>query len=94
MANVPKGTVLRNANDIIPEKDIFTSHGGSYAAFSDWFRWALLYTKGNFYSDMDVVCIKPFEFDTELVYGFQNQEESKCVVLLLVSLQNMNCPLY
>ncbi len=81
VANVPKGTILRNANDIIPEKDIFTYYNGSYAGFADWFRWALLYAQGNFYVDMDVVCIKPFEFNTKLVYGFQ-EERTICSAVL------------
>ena len=64
--------VLMDANQIIPEKDIFTAHGGSYAIFSDWFRWSLLYEKGNFWVDMDVICLKPFVFNEDLVYGFED----------------------
>lgn len=82
VTNCPKETILRNANDIIPEKDIFVDHKkGSYGSFSDWFRWALLYAQGNFYVDMDVVCIKPFEFDTELVYGFEEKNHVGSAVL-------------
>ena len=67
-----------DANKIIPEKDIFTTHGystndGSYAAFSDWFRWRLLYEKGNFWVDMDVICLRPFAFSEDLAYGFQDK---------------------
>ena len=42
-----------------------------YGAFSDWFRWSLLYEKGNFWVDMDVICLKPFVFSEDLVYGFE-----------------------
>ncbi len=65
--------VLMDANQIIPEKDIFIAHGGSYGAFSDWFRWSLLCEKGNFWVDMDVICLRPFVFNEDLVYGFENK---------------------
>ena len=64
--------VLMDANQIIPEKDIFTTHNNSYAIFSDWFRWKLLYEKGNFWVDMDVICLRPFVFNEDLVYGYQD----------------------
>ena len=86
VANVPDAGgggrfVLMDANQIIPEKDIFTTHGGGYAIFSDWFRWSLLYEKGNFWVDMDVICLKPFVFNEDLVYGFQNTD-SVCNAIL------------
>lgn len=67
--SVPDGTVLRDAKEIIPEENIFTYRRGSYAGFADWFRWELLYQSGNFWVDMDVVCLKPFVFDTDTIYG-------------------------
>ena len=45
--NVPNGAVIKDANEIIPESEIFTYCNGSYAGFADWFRWALLCKKGN-----------------------------------------------
>jgi hypothetical protein len=55
---IPEGTVVKDANEIISEKKIFTTIRGSYAHFADWFRWTLLYNNGGIWSDMDVVCIK------------------------------------
>lgn len=81
VANVPNGTILKNANNIIPEKNIFTYGKGSYAIFADWFRWMLLYDKGNFWVDMDVVCLKPFMFDTNIVYGFESNMRAAIGVL-------------
>jgi Glycosyltransferase sugar-binding region containing DXD motif len=37
------------------------------AAFSDIFRYKLLYEKGNFWADLDVVCIRPFDFADPVV---------------------------
>lgn len=69
VAGVPKNVQLKDANQIIPKQDIFTAHDGSYAAFSDWFRWRMLYEKGCFWVDTDVVALKPFEFADDIIFG-------------------------
>lgn len=74
LKNVPEGTILKNANSIIPEADIFQYNGGSYAGFADWFRWKLLFEEGNFWVDTDVVCLKPFDFDTPVVFGLEGKD--------------------
>ena len=74
VANVPAGVVLIDANEILPKKNIFTDFDNSYAIFSDWFRWSLLYDKGNFWVDMDVICLRPFVFSEDLVYGFEDNK--------------------
>ncbi len=74
--NIPKGTILENASDIIPHNEIFSyihtnkyGHGkGSYAGFSDIFRYKLLYEKGGWWTDMDVTCLKPFDFEDDYVF--------------------------
>lgn len=69
IANVPKGTTVKDAGEIIPSKDIFLYSTGTYSVFADWFRWELLYRKGGFWVDMDEICLKPFIFDTDLIFG-------------------------
>lgn len=60
--NVPKGVQLRDANEVLPEKDIFGyANGlakGSFMAFSNLFRMLLLYEKGGVWSDLDMLCLK------------------------------------
>lgn len=76
--NVPEGILLRNANDIIPESSVFkySDKGkidwgkGSYAGFSDIFRYRLLYEYGGWWIDMDVTCLKKFEIEED--YFFRN----------------------
>jgi hypothetical protein len=70
---VPNGTVIKEADSIIPEKDIFLgkrSDGtfGGIDAFSDYFRFVLLYEKGGWWVDMDVVCLLPFDFKEPFVF--------------------------
>lgn len=70
ITGVPAGVSLVDANSVIPERDIFLSHGG-YAHFADWFRWRLLRERGGIWVDMDVVCLRPFEFNDEVVFGYE-----------------------
>ena len=72
--NIPDGTIIKDANDIILEKDIFYAHNNSLGYFSDWFRWELLKKKGGYWVDMDIICLKPFNFSDDYVYGFEDNK--------------------
>jgi hypothetical protein len=65
--DVPPGVEVRDANTIIPRQRVFCYQAGirpgSYAGFSDLFRYKLLYDSGGWWSDLDVVCLKPLDFD-------------------------------
>lgn len=73
---LPSGTILKDANEIFPRKNIFCykysnqfGHGkGSYAGFSDIFRYKLLYLYGGWWTDMDVTCLKPLDIETDYVF--------------------------
>jgi len=68
--HIPPGAILRNANEILPESLIFRyKHNKSLAAFANWFRYKLLHEEGGIWVDLDVVCLKPFQFDRELIFG-------------------------
>lgn len=69
LKGVPDGVIIKDANNIIPKSQIFTYHTGSYAGFADWFRWELLCKCGNFYVDTDMICLKPFNFHDDIVFG-------------------------
>jgi hypothetical protein len=82
---LPKNIILGDANEIIPKEQVFAyknknkyGHGkGSYAGFSDIFRYKLLYEKGGWWVDMDVTCLKPLDFDKQ--YFFRNHHELNVV---------------
>ncbi|WP_066754182.1 capsular polysaccharide synthesis protein [Sphingobacterium populi] len=86
--NIPNGVKLMNANEIIPKQYIFRDFHNSYATFSDWFRIKLLFLKGGWWVDSDMLCIKPFEIESEYVFATEkvmgNFEEivtiSNCVI--------------
>lgn len=76
--NLPDFVKQFNANTIIPEEKVFKydKHSkidwgkGSYAGFSDVFRYKLLYEQGGWWVDMDVTCLKPFKIT--MPYFFRN----------------------
>ena len=41
--NVPENVVIKNANDILPQSDIFSYSNGSVSAFSNLFRFNMIY---------------------------------------------------
>lgn len=68
---LPSEVVLKDANLIIPAKEIFVrkhldpvagvGKGSLGAPFSDLFRYKLLYEIGGWWVDMDVTCLKPLD---------------------------------
>ena len=71
LENVPRvdGLRLMKAEDILPRKAIFRHRSGKVSFFSDHFQWELLRRKGGWYSDMDMVCLRPLDFADEVVFG-------------------------
>jgi hypothetical protein len=76
VTKIPDEVRVRDASEIIPRHDVFKykyknqfGHGkGSYAGFSDIFRYKLLYEHGGWWTDMDVTCLHPLDFDTDYVF--------------------------
>lgn len=72
VGGVPQDVELCDANLIIPKKEVF-KHMGSYAAFADLFRWKLMYNKGGYYVDTDVLCLQRFEFKEDVIVGWEHE---------------------
>lgn len=72
-ADVPNGTVIRDARDILPDSEIFTYKTGYGAGlpsgFANLFRYALLHAQGGWWVDLDVVALRPLSFTAEHVLG-------------------------
>jgi mannosyltransferase OCH1-like enzyme len=78
--NVPVGTILRNANEILSRSKIFQyQHQASYAGFSNFFRYKLLLERGGWWADTDLVCIRPFDFPEPHVFGSEICDEREVV---------------
>jgi glycosyltransferase involved in cell wall biosynthesis len=74
---LPRGVVVRDANEILPSAAVFRKleadkelelGAGSYATFSDLFRAQLLHKLGGIWVDMDVLCLRPFDFAQPYVF--------------------------
>jgi mannosyltransferase OCH1-like enzyme len=68
--NVPVGTVVKDANEILPSSSIFQyKQYPSYAGFANFFRYKLLLERGGWWVDSDTVCLKHFDFSEEHVFA-------------------------
>lgn len=71
LRNVPDGVVLKDANEILPESSIYRSRDGRLSSFSNFFRWTLLSRHGGIWADMDIVCLRPFDFEDDVIYAYE-----------------------
>jgi hypothetical protein len=71
----PPGVVLKDANDILPQSEIFHYRDrNSVAAFSNVFRYKLLLERGGWWCDTDVVCLRPLDLADEHVFVSETVE--------------------
>ncbi|HUH75690.1 MAG TPA: glycosyltransferase [Chitinophagales bacterium] len=83
LQNLPPGVIIKDAGEIIKEEEVFQysyenqfGHGkGSYAGFSDIFRYKLLYEYGGWWTDMDITCLKRLP-STENYFFRQNKKSA------------------
>jgi len=68
--NIPAGTVVREASEILPASQIFQyKHFPTYAGFANFFRYKLLLERGGWWADTDTICLKPFTFPEQHVFA-------------------------
>jgi len=77
--NIPEGTILRDASEILPKNSIFSYQGipynglpnngiGSLSHWSDRFQMKLLGMVGGIYSQLDVTYFKPIDFKEDYLF--------------------------
>jgi len=70
--NIPEGVIIKDASDILSRDKIFKyTCNGSYAGFSNLFRYKLLYDKGGYWSDVDIICLRPILIEEDNVFCAQ-----------------------
>jgi mannosyltransferase OCH1-like enzyme len=70
LKNIPAGTVIKDANEILPSASIFQyQHSPSYAGFANFFRYKLILERGGWWADTDTICLKPFDFPEPYVFS-------------------------
>ncbi|MFL6536761.1 MAG: hypothetical protein ACJ8JD_01110 [Chthoniobacterales bacterium] len=89
---VPAGVVLRDAATVVPRTKIFRYASGdfnvgSYAGFSDVFRYTLIHEIGGWWADTDVCCVAGFEIASdEAVFIEESQDKRFRVATALFKL--------
>ena len=83
--NVPTGVTMCDASEIIPEREMHAlrDRGVPPGVFSDYWRYALLNQRGGWWVDADVVCVRPFEFGSDIVFAYQDEQTINGAVLRL-----------
>ena len=72
---VPDGVVVKDANEIVPRARYDYEKFSTLGAFSDFFRWKLLLDKGGWWTDLDSICLRPFDFPAEYVISSEATRE-------------------
>jgi mannosyltransferase OCH1-like enzyme len=79
--DVPAGTVVMDAREILPSSRIFQyKHRPSYAGFANFFRYKLLLDTGGWWADSDTICLRPFDFPGEYVFSTEIDHKGREVV--------------
>lgn len=60
--NVPQNVNIKNGENILPKSEIFTYKNGSVSAFSNLFRFTMIYKTGEVWVDTDIFCRKKYDF--------------------------------
>ncbi|EMH3045823.1 hypothetical protein V6G57_000165 [Campylobacter jejuni] len=70
---------LKDANDIVPFSEYFSDDRGSgVAAFSDYFRFNLLYQRDALWVDLDMVCLNHMDLNQEYIFTQEiDKDETK-----------------
>lgn len=67
--DAPPGVCVLDGREILPESEIFTYAGESYAGFADMFRWKLLLERGGWWVDTDTICLRALNFPADYVFS-------------------------
>lgn len=76
ITGLPRGVRLRDGAEILSKDRIFSyqrgTGQGSFSAFSNMFRYKLMLTRWTYWSDTDILCLKPFDFKEAAVFGWED----------------------
>jgi hypothetical protein len=75
----PKGVKIKKADSILKKDKIFTYKAGYYnlgspCAFSNMFRYKVVYELGGYWSDLDIIALESFSFAEDLVFVEQGHK--------------------
>ena len=77
VGNIPTGVIVKDGNEILDKSEIYRYKNGSVSAFSNLFRFTLLYKKGGYWIDADLLCVRPIKLKEDYVFSSEPDEEYK-----------------
>ena len=81
VGGIPEGVVVKDGNEILDRSEIFRYKNGSISAFSNIFRFVLLYKKGGYWADTDLVCVKKLPFkENDIVFSSEPDNSYKSII--------------
>jgi len=85
--NIPEGTNIKDATEILPREEIFAYKNSSFSAVSNIFRFQLLYKKQAIWVDLDIICTKYYDFNKDKYLFisepdklYQNEKLGSCIM--------------
>jgi hypothetical protein len=83
LRGVPDGVEVRDAAEVMPrERMIAYAECNSYALGANFWRYELLGLGLGYWVDLDVLIIKPFDFEQDYVFGAEQEGTINTAVLL------------
>ena len=80
---VPDGVEVLDANKVFPKESyIKHKYSGSPALHSDVFRYRMIEQEDVIWIDADVLCMKPWNFDSRFVFGWEKPGKLVCGAVL------------
>lgn len=68
--------ILKDANEILPFANYFSDdRGAGVAAFSDYFRFNMLYKRGGVWVDLDMVCLNHIDLNQNYIFSQEIDED-------------------
>ncbi|WP_296742587.1 hypothetical protein [Mesorhizobium sp.] len=86
IANVPAGVELIDAEATVPFADMKRlryTKSGSYALGANYFRYRLQLAGAGLWSDIDMVCLKPVNFEGDCLFGLEDETLINNAILYL-----------
>ena len=80
---IPEGVEVRDAADILPQRAVFLHSRGSFAPFSDWFRYELQKRALGTWVDADLYLLAPLDGARPYLFGEQEPGHINNAVLRL-----------
>ncbi|MEH6772471.1 MAG: hypothetical protein V7668_00965 [Cereibacter changlensis] len=79
---IPEGVEWRDANEVYPAQQVASyAKTGSPSLHSNFFRYALMKKTEHVWVDLDMILLRPFDFEGDYILGHEGETRVNCAVL-------------